>query len=207
MNKVNYQVILDKTLNEIKGKEDVPSLLLHSCCAPCSSYVIEYLSNYFYITVFYYNPNIDEIDEYKKRAKEQQRLIQNMKTKYPVRYAEGNYDVEEYIRIASPLKDEKEGGARCMLCYELRLREAARYAKEHNYDYFTTTLTISPLKNSQKINHIGETLQKEYDIPYLFSDFKKKEGYKISLVLSNEYNLYRQDYCGCSYSKNKNKNN
>lgn len=205
MNKVNYQVILDKTLDEIKNKDYVPSLLLHSCCAPCSSYVIEYLSNYFCITVFYYNPNIDEREEYIKRAQEQQRLIQTMETKYPVRFVEGNYDVKEYIKIASPLKEEKEGGARCMLCYDLRLRKAARYAKEHNFDYFTTTLTISPLKNSQKINQIGETLQKEYNIPYLFSDFKKKDGYKRSLQLSKEYDLYRQDYCGCSFSKNSHK--
>ncbi len=203
MNKVNYQVILDDTLEKIKSRKVVPSLLLHSCCAPCSSYVIEYLSQHFYITVFYYNPNIDEREEYKKRALEQQRLILSMQTKYPVCFTEGPYDVENYLKIASPLKEEKEGGARCVLCYDLRLRNTAHYAKEHNFEYFTTTLTISPLKNAQIINEIGEKLQKEYGVPYLFSDFKKKEGYKRSLLLSKAYNLYRQDYCGCSYSKNR----
>ncbi len=202
MNKINYQLILDQTLDKIKSSNNVPSLLLHSCCAPCSSYVIEYLSDYFYITVFYYNPNIDETEEYQKRAKEQQRLVQSMPVKYPVCFAEGDYDVERYLKMADPLKEEREGGKRCQLCYDMRLRETAAYAKEHNYDYFTTTLTISPLKNAQKINEIGDNLQKEYGVAYLFSDFKKKEGYKRSLQLSKVYNLYRQDYCGCSYSKN-----
>ncbi|MDF2614922.1 MAG: hypothetical protein K0S71_2708 [Clostridia bacterium] len=201
MNKINYQKLLDETLKKIESEDKVPALLLHSCCAPCSSYVIEYLSKYFYITVFYYNPNIDEKEEYLKRANEQQQLIAKMPTKYPVKFLEGSYDVDEYTKIGAPLAHEKEGGARCFLCYEMRLKKTAETAKEQGFDYFTTTLSISPLKNAAKLNEIGKVLEEKYNTAYLYSDFKKKEGYKRSTLLSEQYNLYRQDYCGCSYSK------
>ena len=182
----------------------MPKLLLHSCCAPCSSYVLEYLSRYFEITVYYYNPNIYPPKEYEMREAEQQNLILRMgeqeKFLYPVSFVAGVYQPEEFYQIAKGLEKEPEGGARCMKCYELRLRQAAFQAKAGGYDYFATTLTISPLKSARKLNEIGEQMAKEYDVAYLCSDFKKKEGYKRSAVLSGEYELYRQDYCGCVYS-------
>ena len=197
---MNYQLVLEDTLKSIEpGKK----LLLHACCAPCSSYCIEYLSNYFEITVFYYNPNIDTDLEYEKRVNELRRFVKEFKTKYPVHLVVLPHLQEEYDDIAIGLEDEPERGARCLKCYELRLRKSFLYAKENNFDYITTTLTLSPLKNSKVINEIGNKLEKEYDFKYLYSDFKKKEGYKRSIVLSREYNLYRQDYCGCKYSKNK----
>ncbi len=202
MNKVNYQKWLEKEIQHNMQAGKIPRLLLHSCCAPCSTYVIEYLSLYFNITVFYYNPNIDEQEEYKKRALEQQRLIEEMPTKNPVSFLEGNYDVDRYIERTMPLANEPEGGARCFLCYAMRLEETAKYAKAGGYDYFTTTLTISPLKNADKLNEIGGKLAGRYETAYLFSDFKKKEGYKRSVELAKAYHLYRQNYCGCSYSKN-----
>lgn len=201
MSKINYHNILQNTLQDIKRQQITPTILLHSCCAPCSSSVIEYLSNYFYVTVFYYNPNIDEKDEYLKRATEQKLLINKMPTKYPVEFIEGTYDVEEYIKKTKDLAHEKEGGTRCLLCYQLRLRKTAEIAHIQTFDYFTTTLTVSPLKNAQKLNEIGQQLKEEYGINYLFSDFKKQEGYKRSIELSEIYHLYRQNYCGCSYSK------
>lgn len=199
--KQNYQKKLELILKQVEKLEDVPKLLLHSCCAPCSTYVIEYLSNHFYITVFYYNPNIDEKEEYTKRAAEQQKLIGEMTTKYPVKFVEGEYDVERFLKLSEKLVDEAEGGKRCVACYNLRLSETAKYAKEHGYDYFTTTLSISPLKNASRLNEIGEALEKSQGVTYLYSDFKKKNGYKRSVELSQEHELYRQDYCGCSYSK------
>lgn len=200
---MNYQVILDEILKKIEG---VPKLLLHVCCAPCSSYVLEYLANYFEITVFYYNPNIDTLEEYKKRKEESSRFTKDFKTKYPVKFIGLPHLQDEYDKKIKGFEQEKEGGIRCFECYRLRLEKACLYAKENNYDYFATTLTISPLKNSQKINEIGKELEEEYHIKYLYSDFKKKEGYKRSIVLSREYNLYRQDYCGCKYSKRNNLN-
>ena len=197
---MNYQLVLEDTLKSIEpGKK----LLLHACCAPCSSYCIEYLSNYFEITVFYYNPNIDTDNEYDKRVNELKRFVSEFKTKYPVHLVILPHLQEEYDREVVGLEDEPERGARCLKCYELRLRKSFLYAKENKFDYITTTLTLSPLKNSKVINEIGNKLEKEYDFKYLYSDFKKKEGYKRSIVLSREYNLYRQDYCGCKYSKNK----
>ena len=197
---MNYQLVLEDTLKSIEpGKK----LLLHACCAPCSSYCIEYLSNYFEITVFYYNPNIDTDLEYEKRVNELKRFVSEFKTKYPVDVIDLGHLQEEYDREVVGLENEPERGARCLKCYELRLRKSFVYAKEHNYDYITTTLTLSPLKNSKVINEIGKKLEDEYNFKYLYSDFKKKEGYKRSIVLSREYNLYRQDYCGCKYSKNK----
>ncbi len=197
---MNYQKELEKLIlnNQKEGK--VPKLLLHSCCAPCSSYVLEYLSDYFEITVFYYNPNIFPESEYTKRILEQQMLIQDMKLKHPVSFLAGSYDRERFYEIARGLEHLKEGGERCFKCYEIRLVEAAKIAKEIEYDYFTTTLSISPMKNAEKLNEIGMKIAKQYGVEYLQSDFKKKNGYKRSIELSKEYGLYRQDYCGCEFS-------
>ena len=199
--KENYQRILDKTIEQLGKEGKVPSLLLHSCCAPCSSYVLEYLSEYFKITVLYYNPNISPKEEYEARVREQKRLIEEMDFTYPVSFLEGNYVPEDFYEMAKGHENDKEGGERCFLCYEMRLREAAEAAKMGNFDYFATTLSISPLKNAQKLNEIGIRLAKEYGIAYLMSDFKKKNGYKRSVELSAEHHLYRQDYCGCVFSK------
>ena len=198
--KVNYQKELERLLKELGAAERVPTLLIHSCCAPCSSYVLEYLSQYFEITVFYYNPNIYPESEYTKRILEQQKLIRDMKFKYPVSFLAGRYEKEKVYAMAQGMEDLKEGGARCMKCYELRLAEAARQAAAGGFDYFTTTLSISPMKNAQKLNEIGVRLGNEYGVEYLVSDFKKKNGYKRSIELSKEYGLYRQDYCGCEFS-------
>ena len=176
-------------------------VLLHACCAPCSSYCIEYLSNYFEITIYYYNPNIDTDEEYDKRCNELKRFVSEFKTKYPVDVIDLGHLQEEYDREVVGLENEPERGARCLKCYELRLRKSFEYAKANNFDYITTTLTLSPLKNSKVINEIGKKLEDEYNFKYLYSDFKKKDGYKRSIVLSHEYNLYRQDYCGCKFSK------
>lgn len=201
-NKRNYQKELDSLLVRIQKEEKVPKLFLHSCCAPCSSYVLEYLSQYFEITVFYYNPNIYPPEEYRERAEEQKRLIEHFPAKYPISYVEGAYDTGRFYDMARGMEKLPEGGERCFACYELRMREAALLAKEGGYDYFTTTLSISPLKNAQKINEIGEALEKELGVRHLPSDFKKKNGYKRSTELSREYELYRQNYCGCVFSKN-----
>ena len=199
--KINYQLKLDEILANIeKGKK----LLLHSCCGPCSSYVLEYLSNYFNITVFYYNPNIEDKEEFLKRFNEQKRLIEELPTKYKVELIEGKYEKDKYEQIIKGLENEPEGGSRCFKCYRLRLEETAKLAKELGYDYFTTTLSISPYKNAAKLNEIGEELEKNYGVKYLYADFKKKEGYKRSIELSRKYKLYRQDYCGCTYSKRNN---
>ena len=202
---VNYQRKLDQMLQELsmeaeeKGK--VPTLLLHSCCAPCSSYVLEYLSNHFQITIFYYNPNISEEKEYRKRVEEQKRLISELPVKYPVSFLEGKYDKENYDKAIKGLEHLGERSERCYACYRLRLREAARIAKEQGMDYFTTTLSVSPHKNANWLNEIGEQMEQEYGVPYLYSDFKKRNGYKRSIELSEQYHLYRQDFCGCKYSK------
>lgn len=201
MNQRNYQKELDSVIAGLEEQGKVPRLLLHSCCAPCSSYVLEYLSRYFEITVYFYNPNIDQPEEYKRRVKEQQRLIASMDFIHPVTLETGAYEPEEFHRIVRGLEKEPEGGTRCFKCYELRLQEAAKVAQAGRFDYFTTTLSISPLKNAEKLNEIGEKLAKEYRVPYLPSDFKKKNGYKRSVELSEKYNLYRQDYCGCIYSQ------
>lgn len=195
---MNYQVVLDETLKNLDSKK---TLLLHACCAPCSSYVIEYLSEYFDITILYYNPNIDTKDEFDYRLSELKRFVDNFNTKNKVNVISLGYDNNEYLDEIKGLESEKEGGKRCLKCFNLRLRKSAIYAKENNFDYFTTTLTISPLKNSKVLNEIGASLEKEYNIKYLYSDFKKREGYKRSIVLSREFNLYRQDYCGCKFSK------
>ena len=202
MNKRNYQKELDKVL---EGLENRPSLLLHSCCGPCSSYVLEYLSTYFDITVLYYNPNIYPPQEFDKRAAEQERLIgelnNDLKQKAAeIKYLQGTYDPEEFFGIARGLEDIPEGGERCYKCYELRLKAAADEAVKGGFDYFATTLSISPLKNAERINEIGERIASETGVKHLPSDFKKRDGYKRSIELSAKYGLYRQDYCGCVYS-------
>ena len=205
-NKRNYQKELDSLIENIQKEGRVPKLFLHSCCAPCASYVLEYLSNYFEITVFYYNPNIYPPEEYHERAAEQKRFIEQFAAKHLISYIEGEYDTKRFYDMARGLEKVPEGGERCFKCYELRLRESAVLAKEGGFDYFTTTLSISPLKNAQKLNEIGEMLEAEYGVKHLTSDFKKKNGYKRSTELSKEYELYRQDYCGCVFSKNEREN-
>lgn len=199
-NVTNYQKELDKLIATLKKEERVPRLLLHSCCAPCSSYVLEYLSDFFEITIFYYNPNIFPESEYTKRLLEQQELIEEMHFKNPVSFLAGNYDKDKFYAMAAGMEHLKEGQERCLKCYELRLRETAEKAAKGGFEYFTTTLSISPMKNAEKLNTIGVGVAKEYGIKYLQSDFKKKNGYKRSIELSKEYGLYRQDYCGCEFS-------
>ncbi len=200
MNRRNYQKELESTIKAHQSRGETPSLLLHSCCAPCSSYVLEYLSRYFWITVLYYNPNIYPAQEYAHRVLEQQRFIQEFPMEHPARFVEGAYDTRRFYEMAKGMETLPEGGERCFACYELRLREAAEYALRLGLDYFTTTLSISPLKNADKLNEIGESLAREYGIAYLNSDFKKKNGYLRSTQIAKEYGMYRQDYCGCIYS-------
>ena len=201
MNQRNYQRELDRILAEFQAEAKVPRLFLHSCCAPCSSYVLEYLSQYFEITVYYYNPNIFPAEEYDKRVEEQRRLILAMDFVHPAGFIAAPYEPEVFYREVKGYESDPEGGDRCLKCYELRLRAAAALAAEKGYDYFTTTLTISSLKRADKLNEIGERLAGEYGVAFLPSDFKKKNGYKRSVELSKEYGLYRQDYCGCVYSR------
>lgn len=197
---MNYQKELEHLIGQLESEERVPSLLLHSCCAPCSSYVLEYLSQYFRITVFYYNPNIFPEVEYEKRVCEQKELIRKMNTKYPISFAAGSYDKDKFYEMSKGMEQLKEGGVRCFQCYAMRLNETAKEAKAGGYDYFTTTLSISPMKNAEKLNEIGRNIAGQYGINYLPSDFKKKNGYRRSVELSKEYGLYRQDYCGCEFS-------
>ena len=213
-NKRNYSIELDKIMKnpENRGK----SLFLHSCCAPCSSYVLEYLRSFFRITVFYYNPNITADEEYAKRVIEQKRLISELNAQtdtdmqgkedggapaFKIEIVEGDYDKQLFFDRVKGMEKCKEGGERCFACYELRLAETAKQARVREKDYFTTTLTISPLKNAAKLNEIGERLASEHDVAWLPSDFKKKGGYQRSIELSKEHDLYRQNYCGCIYSK------
>lgn len=197
----NYQKIMEGLIAEADASGTVPRLLLHSCCGPCSTYCIRCLADHFWVTVFYYNPNIYPPEEYRLRAEEQERFIEEFETGYPVSFVEGVYDSGRFYEMARGLEDVPEGGARCFRCYELRLREAAEYAKRGNYDFFTTTLSISPLKNAEKLNEIGRGLEAEYGVRYLYSDFKKKDGYRQSTELAREYGMYRQYYCGCEFSK------
>lgn len=203
MNARNYQKELDKLIEKVTLEEKRPLLYLHSCCAPCSSYCLLYLAKYFDIIDFYYNPNISPKEEHDKRAKELERLINAYEDEYgySIKFVEGIYEPEKFYEMAKGLESVEEGGERCFKCYRLRMEEAAKNAKEAGADYFTTTLSISPLKNAAKINEIGEELEKIYGVKHLPSDFKKREGYKQSVELSAKYELYRQNYCGCVYSK------
>ena len=202
--KENYYLLYEKQVKDIIDMNKIPTLLLHSCCAPCSSHVITTLKDYFDITIIYYNPNIYPYEEYKKRKEEQIRLIQNIKSKNKLNIIDCDYDNEVYEQTIKGLEKEKEGGSRCQKCFYLRLNKTAEIAKKNNYDYFSTTLTISPYKNSIIINEIGKQLESIYNIKWLYSDYKKKDGYKKSIQLSKIYNLYRQNYCGCIYSKREN---
>lgn len=198
---MNYQLKLEEIINEIKDNNNKPKLLLHACCAPCSSYCIEYLAKYFDITIYYYNPNIDTKDEFDKRVNELNKFVNSFKVDNPVKVVVETYDNSEFEVAIKGREDDLEGSNRCFICYELRMDKAALYAKENNFDYFTTTLSISPYKNANKLNEIGEKLERKYDVKYLYADFKKKNGYRRSIELSKEYGLYRQDYCGCKYSR------
>ena len=198
---VNAQLLLDAELKKIAELGSRPRLLLHACCAPCSSYVLEYLSKFFDITLYFYNPNITPEEEYIYRAEELARLVSKMGLGDRADIAVSEYDSDEFYNIANGFEDEAEGGARCARCYRLRLKASAHYAAEHGFDYFTTTLSISPYKNSRWLNEIGAELSETYGVRYLFSDFKKKNGYKRSCELSEQYGLYRQDYCGCEFSR------
>ncbi len=197
----NYHLVMLRLIKENCDENKVPRLLLHSCCAPCSSYCLELLSEHFEVTVFYYNPNIYPPEEYHMRAREQERFIEQFPTRHPIYFVEGTFDTDRFYEMARGMEQLKEGGERCFACYEMRLRESCRYARDNAFDFFTTTLSISPLKNSDKLNEIGEKLEEEYGIAYLYSDFKKQNGYKRSTEISKEYDMYRQYYCGCVFSK------
>lgn len=199
--KQNYQKVLDRTIQELSREGRRPRLLIHSCCAPCSSYVLEYLSEYFDITVYYFNPNIYPPEEYETRVKEQERLIGEMDLKGSVKFKAGPYNPDQFFDAVKGYEKDTEGGERCFKCYELRLAEASREAEAGGFEYFTTTLSISPLKNADKLNEIGLRLGKEQGVLYLVSDFKKKNGYKRSVELSAAHGLYRQNYCGCVFSQ------
>ena len=202
MNKRNYQKELDRLIGQYQKEGRTPSVLLHVCCAPCSSYCLEYLSEYFDITVYYYNPNITKPEEYAYRLSEEKRYIA-LRTdfRHPVGMTESEYDPKVFFEAVKGLEKEPEGGARCERCFRLRLEASAKKAKALGMDCFTTTLTISPLKNAALLNEIGEEMGERYGVMWLPSDFKKKEGYKRSIVLSHEYDLYRQNYCGCVFSR------
>jgi epoxyqueuosine reductase len=195
---MNYEKLMEE---QILNSKEGSSLLLHACCAPCSSAVLERLASHFKISILYYNPNITEEKEYQKRLDELKNFISKLTFKYPINIIDSRYEPKEFFQIAKGLEKEKERGKRCYKCYELRLEETAKVAKEKNFDFFATTLTLSPYKMTSWLNEIGENLSEKYQANYLYSDFKKKNGYKRSIELSKEYNLYRQDYCGCIYSK------
>ena len=196
----NYSKETEKIIENIEKAGQKPTLLLHCCCAPCSSYCLEYLHKFFRITLFYYNPNIHPEKEYRHRVDELKRLVREMGLENEVDFIEGENDTESFYSLVKGMENVREGGERCFACYELRLDKTASLAKQMNFDYFTTTLSISPLKNAQKINEIGEMLGERYGVKHLPSDFKKKNGYKRSIELSAQYGLYRQNYCGCVYS-------
>ena len=197
--KINYQLETDRILAQLPA-ERTPTLFLHACCAPCSSYVLEYLSRYFAITLFFYNPNISPEAEYLHRKAELCRLVQELPLGNPVTVVDGDYLPERFYALAKGLEQEPEKGNRCTVCYRLRMERAAQYAKAHGFVWFTTTLSVSPLKDPIRINQIGEELAAQYGLRHLPSEFKKRDGYKRSLELSREYGLYRQDYCGCEFS-------
>ncbi len=194
---MNYQNVLMDIINSLEYK---PNLLLHSCCGPCSTQVLSFLAPYFNITVLYYNPNIEPFSEYEKRKQEQIRFIKEFNHSN-ITFLDCDYDNNAFTEAVKGLENEKEGGARCPVCFRVRLEKTARVAKEKKYDFFGTTLTVSPHKNSKQINLIGHALEKRYNVKFLYSDFKKKDGYKKSIELSKQYNLYRQNYCGCNYGR------
>lgn len=199
MEKINYQKKLDRLIEGLQ--DDIPKVLLHSCCGPCSSYILEYLSEFFELTIFYYNPNIYPEEEYSRRLEEQKDIIDKIKGKNPIKLLEGKFIPKEFYETIKGYEHLGEGSERCFKCYRLRMEESAKLAKKLNMDYFTTTLSISPYKNAGKINEIGLDLEDKYGVKHLPSDFKKKGGYQRSIELSKEWNLYRQDYCGCVFSK------
>ena len=198
---MNYQLELEKTIDFVSKLEKKPTLLLHACCGPCSSYVLEYLNKYFDITILYYNPNIYPAEEYYRRKDELKKFLTEFMLGHNIKLVEDEYIPNDYYFAIKGQEELGEKSRRCYSCYELRLERAVKYAKEHNFDYFTTTLSISPYKVSDWINEIGGLLEQKYEVKYLYADFKKKNGYKRSLELSSEYGLYRQDYCGCKFSK------
>lgn len=200
MQKTNYQKETEKILNEIKQSGETPKLLLQSCCGPCSSYVLQYLTNFFDIFVYYFNPNIFPETEYLHRLETQKQLIASMPSVNNIRLLPSAYNHDNFLQYVKGLEKEMEGGDRCTQCFLLRLEETAKKAKEIGAHYFGTTLTVSPHKNAQKLNEIGKTLQDKYGVKFLYADFKKKDGYKQSIALSAKYNLYRQEYCGCEFS-------
>lgn len=200
MNKINYQRVMEEEIEKIKAAGTTPSLLLHSCCGPCSSYVLECVARFFSVTLFYYNPNIYPEKEYIHRLNEQIKLINAMPSKNKISLMESEYDHKSFLTAVKGLEKEKEGGKRCTECFKLRLTESAKKAKEYGFDYFSTTLTVSPHKNSQLLNELGKEISNRYSVKYLYSDFKKKEGYKRSVQLAKQYELYRQNYCGCEFS-------
>lgn len=202
MNKINYQKEMENIIKSLGFK---PRLLLHSCCAPCSSYVIKYLKEYFELTIFFYNPNIDIPGEFLKRYEEQKRFVIEFVRDENIKLICKDEEAKVFYDKVRGLEKEKEGGLRCKECYDLRLLKTAIFAKENSFDYFASTLSISPLKNSQYLNELGYRIEEKLGIKWLPNDFKKKNGYKESVQLSNQYNLYRQDFCGCSFSKNNSK--
>src|SRR5574344_830304 len=201
--KINYDV---KRLAIISALDHVPSILLHSCCALCSSYCISILTNYFNITIIYYNPNIEPYEEYNKRKQEEIRFIKEFPNKNKLNIIDCDYDNELYHQLVKGLENEPERGKRCFKCYAMRLKYTALKAQELGFEYFGTTLSVSPYKNSQKLNEIGEELERVFNVKFLYADFKKNDGYKKSIELAKNYNLYRQNYCGCIYSLKANKN-
>ncbi len=201
MNKINYANEMQKLIGQMEQGAK-PRLLLHACCAPCSSACLEQLTSYFDITILYYNPNISPKEEFQKRYNELIRLTEKMPCCKSVQVRDIGYDYNDFLAISKGLENVKEGGERCFKCYEMRMEVSAKYAKEQGFEYFCTTLTISPLKNAEKINEIGMKLSQKYNIKWLPSDFKKRNGFKRSVELSKQYNLYRQNYCGCIFSKN-----
>lgn len=198
--KINYQLICDKQIEEMTKDGKTPRLLLHSCCGPCSSYVIEYLSKFFDITVFFYNPNVFPQEEYEKRFSAQKEVVERLKTENHVELVVGEYNHDAFVDSARGFETAPEGGARCTECFTLRLLESAKYAKANGFDCFTTTLSVSPHKNAELLNTIGDEISKQVGIPFLTADFKKREGYKRSIELSRELDIYRQEYCGCEFS-------
>lgn len=200
MNRINYQRKLDRLIESFSGADEPPTLLLHCCCGPCSSYTLEYLSDYFQITAFFYNPNIAPREEYDHRFSEFRRLVSEMHAKYPITIIEGEYHPSVFYEAVKGLEKEPELGKRCFVCYRLRMERAALLAQKFGCDFFTTTLSISPKKNADKINEIGESLSEIYHVKHLPSDFKRKKGYERSIVITREHQIYRQDYCGCVFS-------